>query len=66
MDMKFGVTEKKDIMQSKRPRNSKGSPHGLWEVYLPSGELWFRANYINGEQFGYDECYILNKKYYAR
>jgi hypothetical protein len=62
-------------MQDKTPRNEQGEPHGHWEIYLPTGELWYMEHYINGVVYGYaiyiqarlsngESTYI--KEYYAR
>ena len=58
-------------MRNKTPRNKKGEPHGLWELYNIDGTIWYKRNYINGEQFGYYEYFYgdnrnANKIYYAR
>ena len=49
---------KKDIT----PFNEEGEPHGYWEIYYPSGKLWFKGNYVNGKQDGYWEWYHSNGK----
>jgi len=39
-----------------KPRNSKGKPHGYWEVYS-NDKLWFKSLYHNGKEVGYGEIY---------
>ena len=62
-------------MQDKTPRNEQGEPHGHWEIYLPTGELWYMEHYINGIVYGYaiysDFCLTnressYRKEYYVR
>jgi hypothetical protein len=31
-----------------KKRNYKGERHGYWEVYLESGNLWYKENFNNG------------------
>jgi len=44
------------------PKNKKGQPHGLWELYLSNGQLYFKGNYINGQAHGLWEWYHSNGK----
>jgi len=37
------------------PRNSKGQPHGYWEVYWSNGDLYYKCVYHNGSIIGYYE-----------
>lgn len=39
-------------MQDKRPKNDKGQPHGLWEMYFSDGANWCVGKYINGVKCG--------------
>ena len=48
--------------KNKRPRNKEGQRHGLWELYYPSGQLYFRGNYINGKRDGLWEWYYESGK----
>lgn len=41
-----------------KPYNDKKQPHGLWEVYYPSGELDYRGEFINGIRHGPWEYYL--------
>jgi len=59
------MTRVKDLV----PRNSKGQPHGYWEVYWSSDKLWFKCIYHDGKEIGYEELYdyfgeLLIKRYY--
>jgi len=53
-----------------KPRNTKGEPHGLWEVYHYDGRLIYKCNYHNNKEIGYAENYHyfrdkkLTKNYY--
>jgi len=44
------------------PRNDKLERHGLWKVYLPSGQLMYTGHYVNGNEDGYWEKYYRNGK----
>jgi len=44
------------MIKNKKPRNDKGQPHGLWEVYY-DGRLWFKCFYYNSKRVGYEEWY---------
>ena len=48
--------KKKDI----KPRNQKGNPHGLWEVYNPNGSVIYKCFYNNSKEVGYEEWYFNN------
>ncbi len=53
------MTNNKDI----RPRNNKGERHGYWKVYYFFGGLWYKGNYVNGKEVGYEESYYSNSNY---
>jgi antitoxin component YwqK of YwqJK toxin-antitoxin module len=37
--------------------NELGEPHGYWEVYWTSGNLYYKGNYHNGQRHGNWEEY---------
>ena len=41
--------------------NDKGERHGLWENYLPNGQLSFRTEYFNDKRHGFYEEYSEDK-----
>jgi len=54
-----------------QPRNNKERKHGYWEMYWSNGMLFYKCNYVNGLELGFDETYQLNGTinyiaYYAR
>ena len=56
------------MKRNKKPRNNKGQPHGLWELYFRR-DLFYKGHYINGQEIGfwidwYDDKYV--KLFYAR
>lgn len=61
-------------MQNKEPRNADKQRHGRWELYYPSGNTWWKANFVNGIEIGFSEYWyrvgpddnITNNEYYAR
>jgi antitoxin component YwqK of YwqJK toxin-antitoxin module len=42
--------------------NDNNERHGYWESYYPSGNLYYKGNYSNGEQIGY--WIIVNKTFF--
>jgi len=42
------------------PRNAKGQPHGLWDVFWMEGKIEYKCVYHNGEAIGYEEHYEYN------
>ena len=53
------------------PFNDKEQAHGLWEVYYPNGNLWYKRFYHSDKLVGYEEYYtylgnrgLTEKKYY--
>ena len=57
-------------MKDITPRNEKGYPHGLWELYFSDGSVMSKRFFNNGKKIGYEEYYyswdnkVMNKKYY--
>jgi len=43
-----------------KPRNTKGEPHGYWEVYWSNGNLMYKCFYHNEKRIGYEEYYDYN------
>ena len=41
--------------------NTKGEPHGYWEIYKYNGELYFKCVYVNGKENGFEEDYWVGK-----
>jgi antitoxin component YwqK of YwqJK toxin-antitoxin module len=39
-------------MLNKTPYNNKGQAHGIWEVYYPNGQFYYKGTYVNGVQHG--------------
>ena len=44
-------------MKNITPRNDKGQPHGLCELYYANGSLMYKRFYNNGKRVGYSEFY---------
>ena len=44
--------------------NDKGERHGPWEVNYPSGNLWYKQNYVNGQEHGLCEVYYKGNLYF--
>jgi len=48
--------------------NTKGEPHGYWEIYKYNGELYFKCVYVKGEEHGFAEYYwdekVIRKNYH--
>ena len=47
-------------MQDKRPTDTKGTPHGLWEIYWSNGQLHSRGVFNKGWKDGLWESYHEN------
>jgi antitoxin component YwqK of YwqJK toxin-antitoxin module len=43
--------------KDKNPKNEKEQRHGYWETYFPSGQIWRKGLYINGQRDGLHESY---------
>ena len=48
------------------PTNKDGQRHGYWEFYNTNGQLYFKGNFINGNQDGPWERYNTNGKLEAK
>ena len=57
-------------MREIQPRNKEGKEHGYHEGYFSNGNLWYKGNYINGQEDGYWEWHwfgggeLMSKIYY--
>jgi len=52
------MKKKKNI----EPRNNRGEAHGLWELYWPNGQLWYKCFCHSDKRVGYGEFYMYNSK----
>lgn len=56
MNLIVANIQKNYIMRDKKPFNANGQRHGHWLVfYCPTSDnIWFEANYVNGEELGHE------------
>jgi len=48
-------------MESIKPRNENGNPHGYWETYWGGTDtVMYKCFFIDGKKNGYDECHYLH------
>ena len=48
-------------MKDIRNYNNKGQQHGYQEIYLYDDKLYYRTNYKNDKEIGYEEYHLIKQ-----